>query len=202
MNDSGRQDNPPNRKLRFQFDQADYPHVAAYRSRQRAYVENGARPSGKSPARPPRASDKFQPPVVQAHIHNHFPPATRDSLCHRQPLQKETLEQRMTRLQKEYDRKLFITRFLSLLLFLALAVATFQFWPNNQHLTNIRNTKVPLSTVIAFLAFLTFLHRIAHQYQHDISFSHSCQKAMKIFALVLTYVIPTFMFRIILFLLY
>ena len=77
------------------------------------------------------------------------------------PKIRETREQRAKRMQNERARKKLYTRLLSISLIVTLT--SIAYWPTEAQLDFMRNTKVPLSTVVAFLALLKFLKGILSQ---------------------------------------
>ena len=126
--------------------------------------------------------------MFHAYIHNHLPAAKQSDIGQanqRQPIVAETRQQRLQRFEKERQRRLLYAKVVSTSLFIIMALAAYLYWPNNERLDLLRSTKVPLSTVIAFLAFLTFLQNIHGYYYYSASVSRSCQKSVKIFLLVL-----------------
>ena len=100
------------------------------------------------------------------------------------PKVKETREQRAKRMQYERAKKKLYTRLLSISLIVILTSITCYYCPTQSQLDFIRNTRVPLSTVVAFLALLKFIKGILSQYNYGLSKTHSCKKVIKIFLLI------------------
>ena len=94
------------------------------------------------------------------------------------PKIRETREQRAKRMQNERARKKLYTRLLSISLIVTSTSVTYYYWPTQAQLDFMRNTKVPLSTVVAFLALLKFLKGILNQYNYGLSKTHSCKKVL------------------------
>ena len=98
---------------------------------------------------------------------------------------KESREQRARRLQSERAKKQLHTRLVSISIIVVLTLLTCYYWPTKAQLEYIRSTKVPLATVVAFLALLKFIKGILCQYNYGLSKTHSCKKVLKVFIIIL-----------------
>ena len=98
---------------------------------------------------------------------------------------KESREQRARRLQSERAKKQLHTRLVSISITVALILLTCYYWPTKAQLEFIRSTKVPLATVVAFLALLKFMKGILCQHNYGLSKTHSCKKVFKVFIIIL-----------------
>ena len=78
-------------------------------------------------------------------------------LSHRLERHMNKVSNIFSRKELERARKKLLTQLLSAMPFLALGESTYYYWPTRAQLDLVKQTKVPLSTVIAFLALLTFL---------------------------------------------
>ena len=86
------------------------------------------------------------------------------------PKFKESREQCAKRMQNERARKQLYTRLVSISLMAVLASITCYYWPTKLQLDFIRNTRIPLATVVAFLALLKFIKGILNQYNYGSNF--------------------------------
>ena len=124
-------------------------------------------------------------PIFQTHIHNHIPSSLQPDWNTCNIRVKESREQRAKRMQDERARKQLHIRLISISVTIVLTLLTHYYWPTKSQLHTLRSTKIPLATVVAFLALLKFIKGILCQYNYGLSKIHSCKKVFKIFMIIL-----------------